>query len=116
MDGEAWRARYQQGLNPGHPRSCPSVPEGLSIEDAYALLSALPNHDNPLLGFKGALTNATSQASFGLQTPALGLLLASMELARSLLIPHGSSGAIETEIGYATRVVDLLAQVKISLG
>lgn len=85
MDKEIWRARYQQGLNPGHPRSCPAVSEGLSVEDAYALLLALPSDDNALLGFKGALTNAASQASFGLQTPALGLLLASMELGEVII-------------------------------
>jgi len=104
MDGEAWRARYQQGLNPGHPRSCPSVSQGLSVEDAYVLLSALPNDDNALLGFKGALTNAASQASFGLQTPALGLLLASMELGEAIIdSSRFSRGAIETEIGFTLR-------------
>ena len=104
MDGEAWRARYQQGLNPGHPRSCPSVSEGLSIEDAYALLSALPSDDNALLGFKGALTNTASQASFGLQTPALGLLLASMELGEAIIDSSWfERGAIETEIGFTLR-------------
>ena len=101
MDGEAWRARYQQGMNPGSVRSCPAVSEGLTIEDAYALLSALPSDDNALLGFKGALTNATSQASFGLQTPALGLLLASMELGEVIIDSSWfSRGAIETEIGF----------------
>ncbi len=100
MDKETWRARYQQGLKPGHPRSCPSVSEGLSLEDAYALLLALPSDGNALLGFKGALTNAASQASFGLQTPALGLLLTSMELDEVIIDSSWfSRGAIETEIG-----------------
>ena len=91
-------------MNPGSARSCPAVSEGLTIEDAYALLSALPSDDNALLGFKGALTNAASQASFGLQTPALGLLLASMELCEVIIDSSWfERGAIETEIGFTLR-------------
>lgn len=104
MDREEWRARYQHGLKPGNARNCPSLLEGLSVEDAYDLLLALPSDDNALLGFKGALTNAASQASFGLQTPALGLLLASMELEEVIIDSSWfNRGAIETEIGFMLR-------------
>jgi 2-keto-4-pentenoate hydratase len=89
----AWAEQIENAARQGVPKPCLADKQPLSTEDAYRILQCraeLRSADR-IIGFKGALTNESAQATFRAAEPVIGLLFDSAEFKK---------GMIETELGF----------------
>ena len=98
-----WAASLEQARHLASPK--PSCPEhwAATVEDAYAVqrFGLAQRPDDPIIGFKGALTNRRVQETFGAVEPALGLLFASADRSGQVIQKADfGRGMIETELGF----------------
>ncbi|MDA0760830.1 MAG: hypothetical protein O2949_04300 [Proteobacteria bacterium] len=84
-------------------KPCLDADRTVTEAQAYAVLKqrCLLRPADPVVGFKGALTNSKVQATFGATQPVLGLLFESGdETGSSIKAEDYKRGMIETELGF----------------